>query len=361
MPPRDITVASTTDEQEEVERVANLPENGREEEKEEKKPVKKEEKKEEKKAPEAGDEEEEEETAEGEEEVEEEEEESEGEEEEGTAEGADEEEEGEEEKGEEGKKTGGKGKKGWSKRVGKLTKRNYRLEKDLADANEKLKKFETATTKPEEKKEPTKVVDVDKPKRASYKAGVEGDEEYLEAISDWKVKKALDDKAAADEKVRQDAYRKQEEDRQKVIFDSHNRRVSEARGKYDDFDDVVGSADILIPESVQLSIFEMDNGPDVSYYLAQHPEVCEKLVGMTPISAIMEAGALSSFLASKGALKKGSASGADGEEKLKPKMKTKAPAPIKTVGGGASGSKTHIPLDEMDFQQYKDARKKGLV
>lgn len=47
------------------------------------------------------------------------------------------------------------------------------------------------------------------------------------------------------------------------------------------------------------------------------------------------------------------------KEETPAKIVTKAPAPIKPVGTGAT--KSTVPLDKMDFQAYKQARKEKRV
>jgi hypothetical protein len=146
-----------------------------------------------------------------------------------------------------------------------------------------------------------------------------------------------------------DAYKQAESDRQekeantKAVFDNYNKHVSEARGKYDDFDEVVGREDLAVPQSVQLAVLEMDNGPEVAYYLGKHPELCQELLEMTPLAAVRKIGIISDRLSPEA-------------RSPEPKPKPKPPAPLSTVG--ASATRSSVPLDQLSPREYIEARNK---
>ena len=87
-----------------------------------------------------------------------------------------------------------------------------------------------------------------------------------------------------EQEAQRDARQRQEAEntRTKEIFDAHQERIAEAREKYTDYDEAQTGvatpwkdnvpADINAARAFQLAIHECDNGPDVLYHLAKHPE-----------------------------------------------------------------------------------------
>jgi hypothetical protein len=151
--------------------------------------------------------------------------------------------------------------------------------------------------------------------------------------------------AARDAWKENEQTRVAQESTQKEIFDNYNKRVSEARGEYDDWDEVIGAADkIVIPNAAKIAIIESDNGPDIGYYLAKHPEEAAAMMDMTSTHAIHVAvGKISDKLLG---------------EKAKPAVKEKVrpPAPVTPVG--SSAARTNIPLEEMPIRDYIKVRNK---
>lgn len=209
-------------------------------------------------------------------------------------------------------------KSGWQKRIDKLTARNHRLETELEEARKAKPAEQPAARDAQTPSGPPKLQDF-------LNAGKTADE--------W-----------ADAR---DAFKQAESERQerevnaKAIFDDYNKHVSEARGKYDDFDEVVGRDDLAIPQSVQLAVLEMDNGPEVAYYLGKHPEVCQELLEISPLAAVRKIGLIADKL---------SPVARSPEVKNKPKP----PAPLATVG--ASSTRSSVPLDQMSGKEYIEIR-----
>ena len=79
------------------------------------------------------------------------------------------------------------------------------------------------------------------------------------------------------------------------------------------------------------------------YHLSQNPEECDRIAGLNPMMAIKEMGKLEARLedASTGPSSSGFSV-------------TKAPRPIKPVGGGATASTAR--LDDLPYQEYKRQR-----
>jgi hypothetical protein len=67
--------------------------------------------------------------------------------------------------------------------------------------------------------------------------------------------------------------------------EAHFRRVEEFKQERPDFLAVLGASDLRVPQSVHDEILRMKNGPDVTYFLAQYPDVTSELNSMHPLDA----------------------------------------------------------------------------
>jgi hypothetical protein len=154
--------------------------------------------------------------------------------------------------------------------------------------------------------------------------------------------KTADEWADARDAWKQDQEVKQAQAEQlKATFDAYNKGVSEARGRYEDWDSVVEGNENPIPESVKLAVLEMDNGPDVAYHLGKHPELCAELMEMSPLSAVRKIGQVADSLKPS-------------ERSPAPKPKVTPPTPIAPVGG--SSSRSSVPLDQLPPREYNRIR-----
>jgi hypothetical protein len=207
-------------------------------------------------------------------------------------------------------------KSGWQKRIDKLTARNHMLESKVAEYEAKLKPAEEPKTEPKA---------IGEPKLADFNNNVE---EFLKARDAWKENS---EKQAV------------ELERRKATVDGYNEKVSQARGNYEDWDEVVSGSKIIIPQAAVDAVIELDNGPDVAYYLAQHPEEAEALMDLTPIRTIQVIGKLSDKVAGERAAPP-------------PKAKVKPPAPLEPVGGSATRSS--LRMDEIPISEYIRIRNK---
>jgi hypothetical protein len=238
-----------------------------------------------------------------------------------------------EEKAEKPKEKGG-----FQARIARLIKENARL----ADQLEAEK-----TRKPASEKEVVPEVK-GRPKQADFASN----DEYIEALVDWtaeqKIAKAEHDKARAAEAAQQ-----------KEVFDAYNRKVAEAKSVHEDFAEVVGQ-DLSIPIGVQLAVVEMDNGPEVAYFLGSNPELCEELMKMSPLKAIAEAWKISEKLGeSESEEEEVEEEKPSAKAKVEEKPARKAPEPIRPVGNGKTRSS--VPLQEMSMADYKKARAAGRI
>lgn len=229
------------------------------------------------------------------------------------------------------------------KRIDKLTREKYEYKNKFETLEQRLSALETG--KPAQKQEvaqPEVVEVAPKPtvdQFASY-------EEFTEALAEWK----LDQKLAKLEAQKEEFKVKQtEQQKVQAVFDGYNKLVAEAMERYDDWDDVVGKA-TNIPEAVGLTIIEMENGPDVAYYLGKNPAVCKKLMSIGPLAAVAEIGKISAALMPTEDVEE------DKETVRVPKVTTRAKEPIRPVSG--SSTKSSVPLDELDYASFRRIRDK---
>ena len=180
-------------------------------------------------------------------------------------------------------------------------------------------------------------------------------EEFIEAMSDFK----------ADERFKQNQAEEAQEaelQEQRETFEAFGERQDEARAAHADYDEVVGGGNLQIPQSALLAIIELDNGPEVAYHLAKNPELPKKLMDLSPLKAVAEIGRLSAILAAPAQeAANPPALRTPEQEAGKPPAPKKpasgAPPPITPVGGGTT--KTDVPLDQMEYQEYRRARDAG--
>lgn len=171
--------------------------------------------------------------------------------------------------------------------------------------------------------------------------------EYAEALAEWTA-----DKKIKEEKAKEAAQRVEQE-RAKVM-ETWSSRVQDFRSKTPDFDDLVGSADVVVSNEVRDAIFESDVGPQILYHLAENPDVAKKLQGMTAISALRMIGKLEAkFEDSPAPTPKETA------------VKTsKAPPPIQPIRAKANGPVTELDDNRQfhgSYQAWKAARLAGRI
>ena len=170
--------------------------------------------------------------------------------------------------------------------------------------------------------------------------------EYAEALSEWSTEQAL---AKRDQEERN---RRVDEERQKVIS-SWAQKVTAAKSDMPDFDDMVASSDVVVPDHIRDAILESDAGPRILYELAGNDELAKKIANMSANAALREIGKLEARFESKTETKSSN-----------PVGKSKAPPPISPIRG--SGSAMNVTVDSNGqfhgtYQAWKAARKAGKI
>lgn len=100
--------------------------------------------------------------------------------------------------------------------------------------------------------------------------------EYVEALTDWKVRQARQQEIT-------DADAQRERARIEGLSRDFAPQLEAARAKYDDFEDVV-SQPIFTPLTQEL-LWQSPQGAEIAYYLGTHPQEAAALNAMAPLAA----------------------------------------------------------------------------
>lgn len=250
---------------------------------------------------------------------------------------------------EEAKEEKPKHKGGWQARIDRLIKQTAALEEQLATER---KEKEELRSKGGPAVPKTEQVQDGEPVRDNFT----DDATYWRALVRWEAKQEL--------KAEREAEAKHKEQTEKAEADkAYNSKMIELQAKNEEYVELM-KQDIKVPTAIEIPVkYEMPNGPEVAIYLAQHPELCEKMVDAPPSKAIAMAWDVSRKLAGEkislddAEPEEEAEEVEEPEEKPEPKLKTKAPAPIKPISGGKTQST--VPLDKTDFATYKKLRAQG--
>jgi len=167
-------------------------------------------------------------------------------------------------------------------------------------------------------------------------------DDFLEARDAWKE--------ARDE---QKAERQAIAEAEREIELNYAEKVSAFKAEHEDWDEVIGESEISIPTVVGNAIKQFENGPEVVYYLAKNPKEAQRVDGLPPVLAVAEIGRISARLekaASEEQPTNGSKAGPD-----RAPIISKAPPPIKPLGGNALRN-IKSSAETEDFQEYKRRR-----
>jgi hypothetical protein len=137
--------------------------------------------------------------------------------------------------------------------------------------------------------------------------------EYAEALAEFSAERALK------ERDRQDLERKAQEQQAKVV-QTWTKRLEAAKVEIDDFDEMVSSSDVVVPNHIRDAILESDVGPQILYHLASNQDQARSFNDLTPAQALRAIGKLEAKF--------------EKSETSKPErsvVKSKAPAPINPI------------------------------
>lgn len=233
---------------------------------------------------------------------------------------------------------------GFQRRIDKLNGRNAALQQRL-EVLESLLAKNAGGAKSEAPKVDTATASTDegKPNPDNYNTHAE----YVEAVAEWQADKKVEQKLAERDKKAEQARLA---DAQKAAAQTYSERVKAFTAKTPDFTEVMADADdVPMSQVMQQAMLESEHGPALAYELAKNPEEAARIAGLHPISAAREMGKLEAKIAAR----------ASEAKSTEPKKTTQAPKPIEPVGG-AKSTGVHKTLEDMNFSEYEQARRKQM-
>jgi hypothetical protein len=167
--------------------------------------------------------------------------------------------------------------------------------------------------------------------------------EYVKAVVRFENQQA---RKADEEKQREESLKSE----QQKTKEASQERFKAFAAKTEDFDEVMEACEVPLSFAVTNIITRSKDGPELAYALAKDPELLEQICAMDAMDAAV---AIGEFRASK--LK------APEKQEIK---QTKAPAPIRPVGGSAAAPKEKTLKDvnaETSQAEYEAIRAKQLA
>jgi hypothetical protein len=215
--------------------------------------------------------------------------------------------------------------------------RRVLAERRAQELEERLSKLQPQTVV-EEKKMPTP-------------ADFKNVEEYVDALTDWKLE--------AKEKQKETERQKQQAQAEhNARIERWQERQEAARAEIEDYDEIVGKADVPIRQYLQDALIESEYGPWLAVHFAKHPTELERLNKLSPASAIRELGKLETKF-EKQSEKSESTTTVETPKKTASSPVSRAPAPIEPIRSTVSDvSKNPAALS---FDDYRAMRKAGKI
>jgi hypothetical protein len=191
----------------------------------------------------------------------------------------------------------------FKKRFDRLTYQREQARREAAEAKEERERLKAEV----EKLKATKNVAEGKPKLEDF----DSDEDFFDALTDWKLEQREQKTKAAREEERQTQTKQEAEKTFKETVVSVN---TAGEAKYEDYMEAVTSlpGDVMDSELAQ-AIFETDAPEDIAYHLGKNPKEAAKISKLSPLKKAIALGKI--------------------EARLSNKKTTSAPPPIKPVKG----------------------------
>ena len=220
-------------------------------------------------------------------------------------------------------------KRGFARRVEKLNARIAAREQEV----EYWKSVALRGEQPQQTAQPQPVA-ADKPKFSDYNDL----EAYTEAVTDWKVQRAL--------------AQVQQQSQVQSLAQTYEQRLAQYKAEVPDFDEVMTDfvedyGDMNVPEIVQVAM-ESNVGPQLAYYLAKNTDEVERIAKLPSHRRLVELGKLEDRLSQPKTQK----------PVVEPAKKVSAaPAPVKPVRGtGKVESSTDLSDPNLSYSEWVKRR-----
>ena len=256
-------------------------------------------------------------------------------------------------KGAEDEKKDGKPKHELNERFSKLTQDRKDAVARAEAAERKAADAERARLEAEAKLKPDPKVEAPKGEQPPSRAQFANDDEYLQALADFKVDQRL---AERDAKAAEDRERAA----QTARLTTFQERLAAAHKENPDLAGKLEASTAIVSDQVRDAIIESDVGPKILEHFADHPEDAARIAKLTVGGALREIGKLEARLevAAK-------PSTVTAEEKPNNVVEiSRAPAPISPLKG--NGAVAEVPINAAGefhgtYAQWKQARKDGKI
>ncbi len=228
------------------------------------------------------------------------------------------------------------------KRIGKLTKqwrtaereRDFEMAKRL-ELEEELRKVKAAL--------PVK----DRPQKVDF----EDEDEYIEALTEWKIDNKL---KASQEETEKELKIKEEKDSVLDTYNGLDEAVENGKDKYDDFDEIVFDEDLILSSTVTHITLDTENPEDILYYLASNPEESKRISELDPVRSAMEIGKLEIRLLAEEEMR---AKTEVETKNLEPRKKqSKAPAPITPIRTDGVVDKDPNDMSPKEYRAWRESQ-----
>ena len=232
-----------------------------------------------------------------------------------------------------------------------LSKRFDKLYKEKKQLEERLAALEAAKVAPVAEERPAVPVEV----TAKFPTFNAWAQEQIEDGKSAEMEDWLEERDAW-----KDARRVQEEEKQaekaylQEIEDTYSQSVEAFKAEHEDWDEVVGGAEISIPVVAGNAIKQLENGPAVVWFLATNPKDAKKLSEMPPVLAVAEIGRIAARL-EKMQPEENAQSNGKGPDKA-PIVSSNAPKPITPLRGGQLRATRDLNDPNLSYDEYRKIR-----
>jgi len=224
---------------------------------------------------------------------------------------------------------------GIQRRFDELTAEKWALARELEETRARLEQLD------QEFRERLEQVGKTRPEGRPTRDSFETEDEYLEALADWKVQQRIE------------ALRREEE--QQIAQETARERQAGLRAKllegaarYPDFDQVAFRTPFPYTPAMLEAITHVDDPAAVAYYLGKHPTIGAELASMNPTQAAVKMGQVAAIVRAG--------------KPPEPKGLTQAPEPAKPLAGGGAPSPDLQALANMsqdEFNKFMSQKRKG--
>ena len=228
------------------------------------------------------------------------------------------------------------------KRIGDLTKKWRTAERERDFEKEKRLEVEAKLKELSSKVQ----VDEDKPQKEDF----DDEDDYLEALTDWKIETRL---KASQESVVKEIADKDEKQAVSKTYDGLDDAMDKGKEKYEDFNELILDEDLVISTELTQILLDTEIPEDIMYYLASNPDESARISDLDPVRIAKEVGKLEVRLTKEEKQAK------EEEEEVKPKPSTRkkqsaAPEPITPVKTTGATEKDPNKMSPREYKAWRE-------